>query len=237
MPLSSSWSVCGWGKKPECTNVGLLAPTFSGSADSLVMAMDEWPGVESRPKFEIVSGTATAISPERIEQLKTRHASFHATVWPDDKLFEQFFKYLASSPIKAKETEIAMLVERASAYGQTQIPQVTQTPSSKSAPDKQIKPLILTYPLHISQLRKAAERAKGPTKELPTEAPSLRPRNLRLSLEETNETKDIVLPFSEFEAFSVELVLSNILTTISREGIRYLGLFSTDVRDQDIPCE
>jgi len=45
------------------------------------------------------------------------------------------------------------------------------------------------------------------------------------------------LPFSEFEAFSVELVLSNILTTISREGIRYLGLFSTDVRDQDIPCE
>jgi hypothetical protein len=117
-----------------------------------------------------------------------------------------------------------MLVERASAYGQAQI--------RKSEQKDTFKPLILTYPLHISQLRKAAERAKGSTKELPPEAPSLRPRNLRLSLEEANEAKDIVLPFSQFEAFSVELVLSNILTTISRESIRYLGLFSTDVRDQ-----
>ena len=202
--------------------------------------MEGWPELE----FEVVSGTATAITPEQIAQLKAHNASFHATVWPDDKLLPQFFEYLTSSPVGAKKTEIAMLIERASAYGQAQIPQSPQfksdardkqTQVSKSKPDEQkdeIKPLILTYPLHISQLRQAAEKAKGSTKELPMEAPSLRPQNLRLSLEEAIEAKDVVPPFSQFEPFSVELVLSNILTTISREGIRYLGLFSTNVRDQ-----
>jgi hypothetical protein len=162
-------TMCSWGKKSDCSEVRLLAPTFSGSADSLLIGLDRWLGVKSRPTFEIVSGTATAITPEQIKQLKTRNVTFHSTVWPDDELFEQFFNYLTSLPINAKKTEIAMLVERASAYGQAQISKQDET-----------QPLILTYPLHISQLRQAAERAKRTTQELPLAPPSLRPRNLRL---------------------------------------------------------
>src|SRR4029450_7138859 len=83
-----------------------------------------------------------------------------------------------------------------------------------------------------SQLRKAAEKVRGSDKEAAKEAPRIRPRNLRLSLEEGDDPKDILPPFSKYETFSTALVLSNILTPISRERIVYGGLFSTDIRDQ-----
>jgi hypothetical protein len=235
-------SLCGWGREPKCSEIRLLAPTFSGSADSLQIAIEGWPEVKPRPKFTIVSGSATAISDPKIKQLEAIKAFFHTTVLPDNVTLQNLYRYLICPPINAKPQEIGLLVEGASGYGQTQISNSKpdagggrQTQICKSNPDDEkdgIRPLILTYPLHISQLRQAAERARGLTRELPTETPSLRPRNLRLSLEETGEATDVMPPFSQFEAFSAELVLSNILTTISREGIRYLGLFSTDVRDQ-----
>ncbi len=64
------------------------------------------------------------------------------------------------------------------------------------------------------------------------ETPRVRPENLRLSLEDAAKAKDRVSNFSAFETFSTELVLSSLLAAISREGIRYVGLFSTDIRDQ-----
>jgi hypothetical protein len=93
-------------------------------------------------------------------------------------------------------------------------------------------PLFLTYPLHISQLRTAAEKEKTTTKNGAADVPRTRPENLRLSLEDASRPRDVITNSSPFETFSTELVLANLLAAISREGIRYVGLFPTDVRDQ-----
>ena len=205
----------------ECQIVRLLAPTFSGTADSLVIALKQWRNDRTNGnwpnEFKIVSGSATAITVNTINELKELSAQFSVTIHPDIEVWDAFYHYLTSSPINAESSQIARLVEGTTAYGQA---------------SRKTQVLTLSYPFHISQLRNAAEKAKGTAKETPTPPPSLGPRNLRLSLEETDIGQDVIPPFSTFDTFSVELVISNILSTISRERIRYLGIISTDVRDQ-----
>ncbi len=53
-----------------------------------------------------------------------------------------------------------------------------------------------------------------------------------IPLEESGEPKDVVPVISKLDTASVELVLADVLSTISREGIRYVGLLATDVRDR-----
>jgi hypothetical protein len=218
-----------------CKSVRLLAPTFSGAAESLITALEGWrkeaTGNVWPGRFRIVSGSATAIGIETVQRLTRLAAEFRATVRPDsetlDALENYFCRYLRPTLMSVKPARIAVLRETTTGYGHRGDP---SPKPRKESPCKEI--LTLTYPVHLSQLRRAAEKSKGQSKDSLQEAPSLRPRNLRLSLEEGTEPKDILTPFSAFTPFSVELILSDILSTISREGIHYLGLLSTDVRDQ-----
>ena len=218
----------------ECQTVRLLGPTFSGAADSLIIVLKQWrndPTKGNWPnKFKIVSGSATAITSDTTTELKELGAQFSATVHPDTEVWDAFFNYLISSPINAEPSRIARLIEGTTAYGQAS--RLPQKKIGAAQASREAQVITLSYPFHISQLRNAAERAKETAKEAPTAPPSLRPRNLRLSLEESDGGQDVIPPFSTFDTFSVELVISNILSTISREGIRYLGIMSTDVRDQ-----
>jgi hypothetical protein len=218
-------AICGWGRKPHCDEFRMNAPTFSGSSDSLIEAFQRWrerKDLSSGPhRFQLISGSATAISSEKKTYLKKLGASYLATVIEDEYSLKMFLNYLRSTA-GASCREIAILTESGTGYGRQET----------LCPDKKEPMLTLTYPFHVSQLRSTAEKTRPAGKESATAPPSLRPQNLRLSLEEGNEPKDLVPPFSSFDTFSVELVLSNILSTISRERIRYLGIFSTDIRDQ-----
>ncbi|MBI4490585.1 MAG: hypothetical protein HY694_15990 [Deltaproteobacteria bacterium] len=219
--------LCSWGKTSRCKEkYKVLAPTFSGSVDSLRIVIESWRATEgeSGREFNIISGSATAI--DKNSQLNLKGVNFSATVAHDDDAIESFLSYLKEKRIRPDLRKIAILREGSTAYGA----QVERVPEEAQA-DK-VPILKLTFPLHISQLRKAAEKARGPGKEAASELPRVRPRNLRLSLEEEDEPKDLIPPFSSFDTFSVELILSNLLATISKEDIRYLGLFSTDIRDQ-----
>ncbi|MGH7833815.1 MAG: hypothetical protein ACREQK_09245, partial [Candidatus Binatia bacterium] len=197
----------------ECRGtVRLLGPTFSGSADSLLNAVKTWEERQAS-KFTIVSGSATAIADGKLDQI----GEFTSTLVPDKQTFQALFKFLDRKGID--RGDVAILTEGNTAFG-----------AGVRGIGKEV--LSLTYPLHISQLRTAAEKAKAAGKEGSPEVPQARPRNLRLSLEEGNNPKDVIANFSPFETFSAELALSNLLTTLSRERKRYVGLFSTDTRDQ-----
>lgn len=145
---------------------------------------------------------------------------------------ESFLQYL-----NLNRQRVAILSEgstqygQASGYGKTSRKKGTcySQPGEKSNQDKI---LYLKYPLHISQLRNAAEKARASENNSRPAPPTMRPPNLKLSLEEDGEPKDTIPPYSTFDTFSVELVLSNLFATIAKEGIQYIGIFSTDVRDQ-----
>jgi uncharacterized membrane protein len=205
--------MCALTKEPQCREFRLMAPTFSGSLDSLRIAIETWRKGNTESQFKIVSGSATALDPKQLTFGKDR---FTATVAPDNDVVDSFLHYLRE--IGVEDREIAILKETSTPYG--------QAASTKEGI------LFLTYPLRISQLRGAAEKARQSEKGAISEAPSLRTKNLPPSLEEGNDPKVLLPPFFTFDTFSAELVLSDVLSTISREHIRYLGLFSTDVKDQ-----
>jgi hypothetical protein len=85
--------------------------------------------------------------------------------------------------------------------------------------------------LHISQLRAASERVKRTQREANPQ-PQLPSKTLSLSdsLEDTGQRQEIGT-FSPANAATSEQVLASILSTISREGYRYVGIFASDIRD------
>src|SRR5215813_10401538 len=153
--LQQVQGMCAWGKRSQgkCEEFRLLAPTFSGSAESLKIALNSWRNGKTKPKFKIVSGSATAIE---FGEFPFVNESFSATVWKDSEAIGRFLNYLVKD-LGARRHEIAILTDT-SAYGQA-AGQATRIERSSDTL------LQLTYPLHISQLRRAAEKAKGPGKE------------------------------------------------------------------------
>ena len=210
----------------------LLAPSFSGSSESLVNAINSWKTRFLRTKLVIVSGSATVIQKEAFEQkFKNVAPTFDSMVTGDSERLEAFKRFLAERGISSRHT--AILTEGNTLLGAEVREAIKKLyiEERKEKTPREESILSLTYPLHISQLRSAAEKARAAAKET-FQAPMSRPKNLRLSLEEVGKAKDVVTNVSPFETFSVELVLSNLLATISRENIRYVGISATDVRDQ-----
>jgi hypothetical protein len=237
-------TLCHGNSKPACAEMRLLAPTFSGSVDSLKIALNEFPNT-AQWRFKIITGSATAIDKQKFLAGLDRPTEFSATIAHDRESSDAIVRWITR---RDKHAKIAFLVEAGTGYGQVTKQRegeenkksqyaLEEKQTEAAGPDKadaktQTPVLILPYPVHISQLRKATEKAKASEKDSTKDAPRIRPRNLRLSLEEGDDPTDILPSISKFETFSVELVLSNLLSTISGEGIRYVGLFSTDIRDQ-----
>jgi hypothetical protein len=243
--LNQAAALCAQSASANC-RFRILAPTFSGSADSLINTLTGWDNKTTGTKLTIVTGSATVIDKKsfekRLRNIENISASFDSTVTPDKETFKAFFEFLKENKINRRQ--VAILTEGNTAFG-AEVREVvvehkeeqTQDHMRNHGQERQKKEdeervLSLTYPLHVSQLRIAAEKAKAPGKDLSFQVPQTRPRDLRLSLEEANNPKDVVANFSSFETFSTELVLSNLIATVAREGIRYLGLFSSDIRDQ-----
>jgi hypothetical protein len=95
-----------------------------------------------------------------------------------------------------------------------------------------VKPLELPFPLHISKLRTAAEKANSDSSKKSAEPDFLQRKHIPLRMDESKESTDVVPMFSEIEIASRELVLSNLLSTINRERINYLGLVASNAQDR-----
>jgi hypothetical protein len=108
-------------------------------------------------------------------------------------------------------------------------------PEVQPPPAGEHSPLILslTFPLHISQLRIEAAKTK-PSRNGATDTLTAKDSNLALPMGEGGDpkSKDVIPLFSPLETVTTELVLSEILSAINRERIRYVGLSSTDVQDR-----
>ncbi len=217
--------------------VRLMSPSFSGSAESLEFVLRTWfreMGEPEHLEFRIVSGSATAIDKSSFFMLgKDRPiASFHSTVIPDQPAFRAFFNFLETLDSNNRH-RIAVLAEGNTVYGQhsRSMLQAKTRETDPSSRDPE-KPLWLTFPLHISQLRSASEKTSPLRKEGSSQLTSSTTPFMPIALAESSEPRDVLPVTSKLETSSVELVLATLLSTISREGIRYVGLLATDVRDR-----
>lgn len=224
------------GVTPDSQDViKLMAPSFSGSAESLEFALRNWLSdvgkLTGKPPlhFQIISGTATAIHPGDFTSIGgDGKTSFQAVVPPDSDVMQALEAYLKTFGLKT----IALLSEANTVYGRNLALLQQAGRRKRDAAAQPLNVRNLPFPLHISELRTASAKQQQTSKqpaasELPAASPTALPLPEGANLAAT-ETPPF---FSPLEVSSAELVLSNLLSTISREGIHAVGILATDVQD------
>lgn len=229
-----------WPNCTDTTEIRILGPSFTGSAPSLDLALSRWldslPELKPSLKLRVISGSATgiklpgetaatqdAIDFSNIRQrLPGLQFSFYSMENPDSTTVPRFMGYIARQYCTgAHPVKVALLTD-STPYG-------SNISSSNAQSDQPVT--FIPYPLHISQLRAASAKLRRSQSEVAPQ-PQIGSKALPLaeSLEDLGTRRD-VKTFSPANAVTAERVMANILSTISREGYRYVGVVATDVRD------
>ena len=210
--------------------IRIVGPAFSGSAASLRNILEEFrhSSINWRPdaSIQIISGTATSVDQELTDTDTVRRPSisFRTVQIPDRVLWGQIPRILdnvadltAVSRSGDSSQRIALLLEEDTIYGSHLAE--NHLPNLKNV-------LQMKFPLHISQLRSA----KGNSDTIGV-GPDLERHDPALPDEAGQQRRDVIQQFSPRAAVYDELHLSNLLVTIKREHIRYVGIAATDVED------
>lgn len=224
--------------------IPILGPSFSGSAESLDFAVQSWLSNRQRSHdsqvpvdFKIVSGSATAIPTASTAAPDGRYyfavapelgtAEFRSTVLPDGPVaLHRFVEFVTSREIRPSFT-IAFLTEGNTAYGAA-VKSAAQ--AETGAPDA----VYLPFPLHISRLRSATEKTRRAREQSSQQVKANTDSSRYLPVpfdDESENARDSIPAVSDLDITSAELVLANLLSTISHEQCDYVGIAATDVRD------
>ena len=242
--------------KADCENIRVIGPTFSGSAQSLDLALSTWMsslGELPVASVNMISGSATAVQPwydflnlqrifdkERLKGRSTRTFAFHSMQASSRTSFNFLLRYIKDVQPCGMRRRVALLSEGNTVYGQTTPQGHTDANILEGSSDPDSHPCksetevtSIPFPLHISQLRAALERVRSTQREATPKPATSNSEALPLdeSLEEVNQRHDSVPPLSQLDTATAELIMSNLLTTISQEKYHYVGILATDVRD------
>jgi heme exporter protein D len=242
--------------KSNCGEIRILGPSFSGSAQSVDFALSSWLGSLGKTpvtSVKMLSGSATAIRQksdflnlQRIFDSRSCKDSapnfcFHSMQASSRTSFSYLLKYISEIQPCGTRRRIALLSEGNTVYGQST--PSTQAASLGEGPGKSDGVVVwpcnvstevttIPFPLHVSQLRAALERLKSSQRDNASQSPNNSDAlPLDQSLEEVNQRHDSVPPLSQLDTATAELVMANLLTTISQEKYHYVGILATDVRD------
>ena len=215
----------------------ILGPSFSGSVVSLRFALESWLASRSNSsdlRFQIITGTATAVDASRLSQVGHGQVTFEATVPPDDETLQAFACYIHSYG----DYQVAILSEENTLYGQSFARQYTAAKNGTTLRvscwqgTPWLQPILsLRFPLHISRLREASVRGANTQPQADSGEGSSQPTPTPLAQQGNPEPREVLPSFSDLTVRSAELTLSNLLSTIARERYSYVGIVATDVRD------
>jgi hypothetical protein len=223
--------------------VRVLGPSFSGSVESLRVALRrEIPGLgreggpgaaapSAAPRFAVTTGTATAKGLEEVfDRNFGRAVAFHRAVVPDDELQRTAFDFLEKRMGWALG-DIALLSESDTAYGNQPF-KITYKGGDRGT-DRGSGFLQAEFPSHLSHIRSAWTKS-APQKSAHGQAPLVEPAPKNLSFDFTGEDEpaDVVPEWSPLTTTSSDLGLSNLLTEICGERVRYIGIVATDIQDR-----
>lgn len=216
----------------------ILGPSFSGSAESLRIALLRWKLLEDAevakpraaqegkafpvPRFRIVTGSATAPNIRRyFEQDLGGAVEFEATVLPDDVLERRALDFLEKN-LGWHRSEIALLAESDTVYGQRFL-----------RPGGDRLGYVVEFPLQLAQIR-AARGKQGLQNKRKDSAEMVEPSQQALDLNLTEEEKgaERFPQFGPLPNASADLTLIQNLKVLSREKIKYVGIVASDIRDR-----
>ncbi len=223
--LDAATKDCG----PTTRWVRLMAPTFTGSSMSLRAGIERWwDGNHHCPtaRFKIISGSASDFKNKEIIERPLRTpvsakpaltVSFQATVVPEEAILNAVYRHLEDRGADLGR-EVALVAEAGTSYGE----------SAFSGGAK--VPLFLTFPMRMGRLRSAPP---GETTHNIIGTRSNTQGLFGLGLDEIGAPSDLFPTFfPRMNERSDQRVLGHILSTISKEKYRYVGLLATDPRDK-----
>lgn len=233
---------------PESQPVKVIGPYFTGSQTSLQFVMGDWWTLSNTPyhfathpsyKFEVITGNAPGIRAKEFfgyEENKSNFpdwkpdgVDFSATTIPTRLALNGMLRYLTrrdgskstdsvGSELTLLPGKVALLTESNTAFGK----------SIASTKSEQV--LVLPFPMHISRVKSETTMAfkkKDEKVGLPNDDP------LTVSIQDDLAPNEGVPSQGGSITSAVNgRVLSNILSSISREHCRYVGLIASDMRDK-----
>ena len=213
----------GHGLKPGPIKV--LGPTYSGSAQSLKLAIEdarrdsEECGLD---KINIISGSASAVDTADFNQ---DGISFEATTLSGDEEIPALLKAFSARP-----GEFVVLNEEGTAYGTDW--RWHQEKEEEDSRRKKKWPGItyLAFPIHIAELENAAAQQQAALQAAGANIPALGRQNLPLT-SPAQSRRDVVPLYSSSTTPVLELILENLLMTVKQRQIRYVLIEATDVQD------
>jgi hypothetical protein len=211
--------------------LGILGPTFSGSAASLRATLEAWRQASDRPcnHLRIVTGSATGSSVagllraplepcalprsdgEALDSLPT----FQATVHTDD-LYGEAVARAVFDRLRLPSDQVALLVESNTGYGH-------------DAGTLFDSALVVPFPLNIASMRSEYDRRPQPPEGPAAGAPTAR---LPLSLHVEPRVEEAPPVASRLTAPALDVVTDDILRTLRDRRVRAVGILATDVRDK-----
>src|SRR5579864_5667101 len=209
----------------KAVEIPVLGPTFSGSADSLRLAIAAEPG---DARFRIVSGSAAA--PDLEARLQggplADRVRFSRTLVDEDTQASTALAFLRDT-MGWDLDRAALLIEYDTVYGgellENRIPRFPQI-------------LRLSFPSGLFALRNAWEEAGySPPAQDAAANPKALPRSkttLDVSLKDQGTPVDVVPELSPLTPRVGDMAAANLLREISRSRISYIGILATDIKDE-----
>jgi hypothetical protein len=218
--------------KCDSDELRMLAPSYSGSEESLEVTLNPWRdglAQEKRPHLTMISGTTTVRHlfqegwiKDWITFTTTKVAfnigQFKEFLQSQFSALEFHFSQIANSEflrshLDSKLDKVAILAEAGTLYGQSFYPNSDV--------------MVLHFPLYISDVRRASEGRTVGVVQGPT-----RLSNIKLPAEENGAIDYLPPHYSPRSVASDQIVLQNLLETIHRERVRFIGIVASDVEDR-----
>jgi hypothetical protein len=216
--------------------ISVLGPTFSGSVDSFVLAVNaaESQRVGPQLKFRVSSGSTT--SPDAVDRLRTwvecgRHSTCieaGTTLADDQNVLTGIVHFLQRQG--TQPTQVALVTEEGTTYGERYRAEEEPQPERKSVLSNL---LVLHFPRKMASLRQAYQAnpqvgALGASQQVP-----LPHQLLPLSLTESAQTEEDAVPVYSKQQTPVaqESQVIALAATLREKNIKYAGIMATDPLD------
>jgi hypothetical protein len=221
--------------------VRILAPFFSGSQQSLLMALEDAKPCTGKVQFIIRNGSATAINEQLFDQ---NWVNYKTTVIPYKIVRTQVLNYLAnpSSPHTDDDKPIlpkmAVLRESDTIFGGwgRQIKEKDKTDNDNNEPAKSDGTEIqIPFPIHISGLQGVPNKEEAAALQA-VGFPLPQTSGISIPPEEgarEGAARSLAAQRSPVTTAAVNYeIMKNTLTAISHGGVKYVELVATDPRDK-----
>jgi hypothetical protein len=221
--------------KKKQKGLRILGPSFSGSAESLRLALQQWQSDHGSSakglKVEIVTGSATTRGLEK----KFDDTQFEGTGMkvgrqrpPASPLNVEFARAILSDDV-LKQRAFDFLHERLG-WKLKDIALITEFDTSYGSSETWRGGITVPFPSNLAHIRTAREKLGLDRDPSSTETSVTARKTLDLSLADDDKPIDVVPQLNELSTQANDLALASLLRGISRR--RYIGVLATDIQDR-----